>query len=319
MQPVQLKNNVVDISTWKGEEESRIFPVGTREKKLVYCPVNSPYTFVEKGHRYLFKLSVRKCPEQFWIEIFAYHLGQKMGVEVPPTFVAIDDREQQCGALIRWFLEDVMLGENTLPAMEKFASGGDLIQGYIENFDRKSGSQHNLETISNKIFQEKYPQVEWKQHWAKTFVFDALIGNTDRHQDNWGLITNKYNSARITPAFDNGTSMGHEIKADRFHLYADDGKLNRYIAKGMHHIRWDLEAAAQLQHGDFLKKYTTQFPETRETVLDCLNRINTDFFQKVFADLIQFDIPVKLTGARADFMLRLLGYRHKMLLNLLGS
>jgi hypothetical protein len=54
--------------------------------------------------------------------------------------------------------------------------------------------------------------------WAKALTFDALIGNTDRHQDNWGIIItrqteapNKIKKMRISPVFDNGTSMGHEI------------------------------------------------------------------------------------------------------------
>jgi hypothetical protein len=28
----------------------------------------------------------------------------------------------------------------------------------------------------------------WLELWVKMFTFDALIGNTDRHQNNWGII-----------------------------------------------------------------------------------------------------------------------------------
>ena len=51
-------------------------------------------------------------------------------------------------------------------------------------------------------------------YWARIFAFDALVGNTDRHQENWGLLwsnTGGIPRVRFSPAFDNGTSLGHEI------------------------------------------------------------------------------------------------------------
>src|SRR5437763_1550615 len=125
MEKTQPPGDIADITDWQGEEESRIFPVGTREKKLVYCPANVTFVFLEKGHRYLFKLSVKKCPEQFWIEIFAYRLGIQMGVQVPPAFVAYDRKENQCGALMRWFLEELTLPTAAAPRVEKYESGSD--------------------------------------------------------------------------------------------------------------------------------------------------------------------------------------------------
>lgn len=314
---MQLASEVVDITDWRGEEESRIFPVGTREKKLIYCPARTPYAFLEKRHRYLFKLSVKKCPEQFWIEIFAYRLGARMGIQVPPAFVAYDRAADQCGALMRWFLEEAILPNTSDIKVEKSEYGGDLLQGYIINFDQKKGLQHNFETIS-KIFEEKYSNIDWKQWWARTFVFDALMGDTDRHQNNWGIIYGFNDETRLTPVFDNGTSMGYEIKADRFHIYEANDRLKFYVLRGKHHMKWKLDDTSSIRHSELIEKYADQYPETRSTMLDCLHRVNSESFQAILNDLTKFDVSVRLTEERVRFMLRLLEFRHKMLLNQLG-
>jgi len=244
---LQPNNEIVNITDWRGEEESRIFPVGTREKKLIFCPANISHAFLEEGHRYLFKLSVKKCPEQFWIEIFAHRLGSQMGIQVPPAYVAYDHKNGECGALMRWFLEETISPGAQAPIQEKYEAGGDLLQGYIANFDHEKGLQHNFETIE-KIFKEKYNQLDWIQYWAKTLTFDSLIGNTDRHQSNWGIIIGVNGNARITPVFDNGTSMGYEIKSDRFYIYEDSSRLRSYVLRGKHHMKWKLEDTSRSQH-----------------------------------------------------------------------
>ena len=39
-------------------------------------------------------------------------------------------------------------------------------------------------------------------------IFDALIGNSDRHHSNWGIVKNKINGEiRISPLYDNGSSL----------------------------------------------------------------------------------------------------------------
>lgn len=80
--------------------------------------------------------------------------------------------------------------------------------------DGYKGKNHNFRALK-KIFTdlelENRVTLNWQIYWAKTFLFDALIGNTDRHQDNWSIIQDRKNlKIRIFPIFDNGTSMGHE-------------------------------------------------------------------------------------------------------------
>ncbi len=93
----------VDVTAWGGNENFEPYPEGARDKILVYSPEAPQHNFIKPSHPYLFKLSRTRCPEQFWIEIFAYQLGNQMQIPVPATFVGYSTRTDQCAALIEWF------------------------------------------------------------------------------------------------------------------------------------------------------------------------------------------------------------------------
>lgn len=42
-------------------------------------------------------------------------------------------------------------------------------------------------------------------------IFDALVGETDRHAENWGVITD-INGYRISPLYDNGDNLLRDFK-----------------------------------------------------------------------------------------------------------
>jgi hypothetical protein len=310
----------VDVTRWLRHEEFEYYPEGTRVKVLMYCPAVLPFDFLKSSHRYLFKSSSKRYPEQYWVEIFAYRLAGYMNIEVPPAFAAYDTNTGESAALIEWFFR---------PSLDVYVGGGDFLDNLIKNFNRKTGVQHNIDSVFNVFLSlEDYCSVNnWKEHWAKTFLFDTLIGNTDRHQDNWGIIfidAHSYSSlpsgAKVStsPAFDNGTSMGHEIFSSKFKEYKNQDVIQRYVAKGKHHMKWNLKDIDRIQHAEMLVKIAGGYPETRHIMLDCLSKVNDKIFENILDDLVKFDIPVKLTQERMEFMFRLISFRYHQLLNRLA-
>ena len=70
-------------------------------------------------------------------------------------------------------------------------------------------------------------------------LLDALIGNTDRHHQNWGVLVRREDSAsmrELAPSFDHASSLGRELTdADRVHrLTTPDsgGNVRAYVARG---------------------------------------------------------------------------------------
>lgn len=86
----------------------------------------------------------------------------------------------------------------------------------------------SFENINNKINHIKgLNNQELKDFYYDMFIFDALIGNTDRHNGNWGIITDKFSShVRIAPIYDCGSSLLSLIGDNDFPL---NNKDNLYL------------------------------------------------------------------------------------------
>lgn len=314
---IQFVNQVIDISDWRKDEEFFIYQEGARDKNLIYSPTNPPFDFCLPNHRYLFKKSSHRSPEQYWIEIFAYRLGLEMGVTVPPTFVAYNKNTNICGALSEWFF-----ATDKYPSNQYYVPGGDYFQFTIPDYNRKKGTQHNFELIASlcTFFDRHFNFTKnWHEYWVKTLTFDALIGNTDRHQDNWGIIFSETPSsnmpkADLTPIFDHGTSMGYEIIEKNFTKYDDPLTMQRYIEKGKHHMKWQKNDENRLSHGIFLQKLIQKYPEMGNIIENCL-QLDTEIFKHILNELVKFEVPVKLSESRANFMLKLICARQQYLLN----
>lgn len=319
----QVPSKPIDVSAWLiPDDYEGVFPKGAREKQAILSPIGH-IPGIRPNYRYLFKKSFERHPEQCWIEVLAYRVGCLMGVDVPPTFIAIKDGT--IGALIEWFYDDIK--------DIKFLSyhdGGDLITRKIKNFDRKTGEQHNFDTIKTILEHLESTklqptivsfQTNWREHWAKVFTFDAMIGNTDRHQENWGLMfyedTDDGLLIKPSPAFDNGTSMGYEILERNYYKFAQGQALERYVNKGTHHMKWALEDKKRLNHFEFIGRFLKLFPDTYETIAKCV-KLDIIKLEQQFSKLLLFECPYPLTRAKADFTIKLIEYRQRKLLALLG-
>jgi hypothetical protein len=72
---------------------------------------------------------------------------------------------------------------------------------------------------------------------AGYMVLDALIGNTDRHHENWGLRSHSpaAQQARVlsvAPSFDHASSLGRELRDERRTALLANKHVENYIYKG---------------------------------------------------------------------------------------
>ncbi|GMU69192.1 MAG: hypothetical protein AMXMBFR37_15240 [Steroidobacteraceae bacterium] len=323
----QVPGEQIDVSDWPADEEHPFFPEGSRDKRLLRCPHPPPWPWLTAGHRYLFKKSRAVYPDQFWAEVVASRLSRITHVPVPPAYAAWDSSTGECAALIEWFY-----GYPDDPP-QGFLSGGMLLKASIPDFDHERGTQHNFQTIESWCLVLARPhetaqrglrlEEDWRPAWVRMLAFDALIGNTDRHQENWGFVWTRIlgdptRPLRLSPAFDNGTSLGHERQPDQFSRFDQPGYLQRYIDRGHHHMKWRIDDARGGGHAELLLKFLEKFPQTREVMLEVLE-FPLQSLEDAVLPLTRLRLPTPLSIERARFMLTLLEARRDYLLRALAQ
>lgn len=61
-----------------------------------------------------------------------------------------------------------------------------------------------------------------KEHFWNMFVMDALIGNTDRNNSNWGIILRKDGLKEIAPVYDNGNCLNNKWDDEKMQIVMND-------------------------------------------------------------------------------------------------
>jgi len=309
------------IDAWRQDDiYDGVFPKGARDKSVYFSPKESGIDCLKPDHRYLFKLSRKWCPWQFWVEVIAYRLGLLMGVGVPPAHIGLNRTYAQgrdtYGALIEWFFDD---------RKDMYVEGGQFMVAFIKDYDRQKGLQHNFTDIANNL--GSFPR--FMKYWAGVFTLDCLTGNTDRHQDNWGLVieNGKLADAQtgrviFSPAFDNGTAMGYEILEANLEKYRDEERLQAYLTNprhAHHHMKWSLEKPEPVNFHDFMRKFVERFPDSLNIIMSYLTftRSQVEEVTDPLVDAISGS-EYSLNRKRLDFMRELIFRRKELLERTLG-
>lgn len=301
----------IALDGWLPDPEATFFPQGARDKRSFICPATaaSRHPGLIAGHRYIFKKSTPRYPEEFWSEILAARIGATLGVAVPPALPAWHEGLRECGALIEFFH-----GKPDDPPDIAFEHGYDLCVKLRPAFDRKRGNAHSIQLLIEvcEDLSESGLVDEFPSYWACVFLFDAIIGNSDRHQDNWGVLKWRDRETgapicRFAPAYDNGASLGREILEEAFSTW-ESTLYDSYIARGTHHLRWDDQDKRKCGHAELIARWLDRFPECKEPLARRLSMFTAPGFSDLCALRMPNFVP-PLTKSRSDFVLELLRRR----------
>ena len=90
---------------------------------------------------------------------------------------------------------------------ERILSFGMIKNQYIDSERNGFGTelQSVLDTLEQQMF---YDSFQLKERFWQMFAADAVLGNFDRHNGNWGIIVNEISrERRIAPVYDNGSCL----------------------------------------------------------------------------------------------------------------
>jgi hypothetical protein len=292
LQPVGA---VVSIADWEPDEDFPFGPQGAKPKRIVICPSPAPQPYLIGGHRYLFKEPGGSKAQQIWTEVIAYELARTIGVSVPPAFLAYDPRDHSPGVLVEFFHGDVWN-----PAV-RFVHAIERFQGLGIPVNEKHGSLRD-----NVKLTRVHQIVDWRDWWGATIAFDAMIGNTDRHSENWGFLVDQSGENAtpysMAPAFDNGTSLGFLVRDADLDKFMTRRRLADFVARGRHHFGWLPDSDEDSGHaalcGRFVKVYGGAGGRMRKTIQLTDSRI-----AEVVEWCARFDFPVAFSETRGEFVL----------------
>lgn len=153
------------------------------------------------------KISVNYIGNQF-SEHIGCQIFQLLQVPAQNTFLAK-------------YREPVSGKEKIVVACEDFCQNGSRLLEFSKIGHHDTGSDKtyttSIEDVYEIIDRFDFPvnKLAVKKHFWDMFVVDVLIGNIDRHLDNWGLLEDSAGRIKPAPVYDCGSSLSPLLSEER--------------------------------------------------------------------------------------------------------
>lgn len=189
--------------------------------------------FGHDGQEWLFK-ETRANTGEDWAEKIAAEIAKRVGIKA--AVVELACCRERNGSASRSFIDR---------AHDTLVHGNELLAGQITGYDRNKRQRQSDHTLDNieaaitKVFDNLADIRDGMlTELAGYMVLDALIGNTDRHHENWGLVFRTEGEPdyggmlAAAPSFDHASSLGRELTDERRSALLSAGHVGNYIRRG---------------------------------------------------------------------------------------
>lgn len=153
---------------------------GTRAKKYLQAPDGKFYYFKRSQYKNATEAKPGKDYKyEFWSEVIAYEVGTLLGFTMLKYDIAIDGEIMGC-------ISESMIDSES----EELIEGVKYLQAFSPNYDpqkKEHQTHYTFHLIENALKSAKLGHE--MANIIELIIFDALIGNGDRHQENWAFIT----------------------------------------------------------------------------------------------------------------------------------
>ena len=172
--------------------------------------------------------------------------------------------------------------------------GNQILAGQVEGYDRDKKFKQSRHTLANiyasldKVFGRPLSATTAKHQIAQYLVFDALIGNTDRHHENWGILLKRMptgHTGQIAPSFDHASSLGRELRDDgtgkcRSRILKED-RIGQYAENAPGAIYWDENDKRGLSPLELVRRATARYPDLFRPTLNRLDMLKKDELERI--------------------------------------
>ena len=223
--------------------------MGTKEKFWYRKPGDD-------GRDWLFK---RPRPEtgEHWAEKIAAEVARVL--RIPHATAELAEFQDQRGSVSRSFVSED----------QELWHGNQIMEWTVADYDpniRRGQSDHSFENIwrsLERVFRGSTAAKKHKKMFAMYMLLDAVIGNTDRHHENWGLLRRRIEGqwkGRLAPSFDHASSLGREMLDERRTLLLREGRVGWYSERGDGGIYWGRNTQTVLSPLDLVRRAAEAYP-----------------------------------------------------------
>lgn len=242
---------------------------------------------------------------QHWAEKIAAEIANELGIL--HARVTLAEFEGIAGSASQSF---------TRKGRELF-HGNQILEGYISGYDRSRRFRQSNHTLANilgsldSVFSQVEVRESAKRQIAAYLILDALIGNTDRHHENWGVLikqTSIGSTGIVAPSFDHASSLGRELQDGgtgkcRVRILREN-RIGQYSEGAPGAIYWNPEDRKAVGPLELVRRASREHPGLFRPALGLLGRINRVGFSNLVSK-----IPTNwMSGAAREFAIELLCY-----------
>jgi hypothetical protein len=181
------------------------------------------------GNLFLFKEG-REFTGENWAEVVAFQISKLINLP-SASYILAEWSDPESGKVRNGVLSQKMLSnEHTL------VLGNELLSMVDKDYPRqqiREVRQHTVSSVINilsianvkaPIGYSDAPLTQGCDVIAGYIIFDALISNTDRHHENWGIVIIEKDQFYLSPSYDHASSLGRNepLKKKKIRLTTKD-------------------------------------------------------------------------------------------------
>lgn len=317
-----------DVSQW-GDSSGQGSP-GTREKDILVDP--------DTGKIFFLKFSLlkpgRDYKTEYWSEIIAYAIGKYLGFNILEYNLAEKNDRFGC------------ISENMVDTeSEQLIEGYSILSSCNPSYDPNDKHMRHMYTFSFVCSAlNKYGYGRFIPDFIDILIFDAIIGNSDRHQGNWGFIHKRDISSnenskslksvlknfrkrkredvskdRMSPIYDSGCCLGREFSDEVIiQKLKEPDSFDSFIRGSKAELRCDDTHPKKVTHFELLRFIMDSDQSYKTHIESRINAICNIFKDKQLKSIIEnieAEIPekvksrCKMSDERKQFIIKVITTR----------
>jgi hypothetical protein len=176
--------------------------------------------------------------------------------------------------------------------------GNQVLAGKVLTYDPARRFRHHDHTLVNiflaleRMFLSPDSAERVKTSFAGYLVLDALIGNTDRHHENWGILRRQVGGrwrGHLAPTFDHASSLGRELRdigeGKTRTAILGQGRIRAYAEKAPGAIFWATTDKRGLSPLELVRRATARYPAIFRPALARLARLDNTKLGAILAQV----------------------------------